>query len=432
MQLMGESRPCLEVLLNIGFVFATLTSQHPIVRRPTHEQGAKSGFSPANRGEPENSVWGLEMEVCRYCGQEIIYRMFNGITIPIHPGGACLPKQDLADGATKRITCSKCGQEVFRTAHNNGVVYFDSLGPPWPKHACYQAESSLHATEKHLADLQARLDSIRSAGGGNPQLPIVQKKRPTNLKANSKPVRIKPERHWRKCGYCPAVVTLRKYKSHLKKKHPVEAAGQLDPKMAPTVAETPMSSNARVGKPVEAPRADLVECRFCGRAVYRSRYEQHVVRAHPQEESAEMANTARDTYLTVCGMQGNAIQLTRKSIEGIEQRTIAGDHRDVYVQFTGVALLDILAKVAPPIGEGTSKEAASYYVRVEGSDGYFAILSWAEVEGSTLGRLAYLVTHRNGAPLGKIEGPFRLIMAKDMRSNRWVQRVSTIHLMKAG
>jgi len=131
--------------------------------------------------------------------------------------------------------------------------------------------------------LQAELNAIRSAAGGMPQLPVQQKKRPTKLKANSKPVRIKPARQWRKCEYCSVDVTVKKYKSHLKKKHPVEPASQLVPKMAPAPAETPKSPNAQVRKLVEAPRADLVECSFCGNAIYRSRYEQHVARAHPNK-----------------------------------------------------------------------------------------------------------------------------------------------------
>ena len=35
--------------------------------------------------------------------------------------------------------CRTCGQRVFYYEHPNGAkVLFDSLGPPWPKHPCYQ------------------------------------------------------------------------------------------------------------------------------------------------------------------------------------------------------------------------------------------------------------------------------------------------------
>lgn len=36
--------------------------------------------------------------------------------------------------------CRSCGQRVFYYEHPNGAkVLFDSLGPPWPKHPCYQS-----------------------------------------------------------------------------------------------------------------------------------------------------------------------------------------------------------------------------------------------------------------------------------------------------
>src|SRR5262249_11550904 len=35
-----------------------------------------------------------------------------------------------------------CGAEVFFVRHNGGSVEFDELGPPWPKHACFDDEYS--------------------------------------------------------------------------------------------------------------------------------------------------------------------------------------------------------------------------------------------------------------------------------------------------
>lgn len=33
--------------------------------------------------------------------------------------------------------CPICGDQVFFVRHNGGSVWFDELGPPWPKHACF-------------------------------------------------------------------------------------------------------------------------------------------------------------------------------------------------------------------------------------------------------------------------------------------------------
>lgn len=34
-------------------------------------------------------------------------------------------------------SCPVCGAAVFFVRHNGGSVWFDELGPPWPKHACF-------------------------------------------------------------------------------------------------------------------------------------------------------------------------------------------------------------------------------------------------------------------------------------------------------
>lgn len=39
--------------------------------------------------------------------------------------------------------CRTCGQKVFYYEHPNGAkVLFDQLGPPWPKHPCYESASN--------------------------------------------------------------------------------------------------------------------------------------------------------------------------------------------------------------------------------------------------------------------------------------------------
>lgn len=53
--------------------------------------------------------------------------------------------------------CPKCGEQVYFVRHNGGSVWFDSLGPPWPKHFCFSDNArSLRLrsqlTEKELVD----------------------------------------------------------------------------------------------------------------------------------------------------------------------------------------------------------------------------------------------------------------------------------------
>lgn len=47
-----------------------------------------------------------------------------------------------ADGECCRpTTCPVCGASVFFVRHNGGSVWFDELGAPWQKHACFDDDS---------------------------------------------------------------------------------------------------------------------------------------------------------------------------------------------------------------------------------------------------------------------------------------------------
>lgn len=39
-------------------------------------------------------------------------------------------------------SCPKCGADVFFVRHNGGSAWFDELGWPWPKHGCFDDETS--------------------------------------------------------------------------------------------------------------------------------------------------------------------------------------------------------------------------------------------------------------------------------------------------
>ena len=42
----------------------------------------------------------------------------------------------------------------FHSNGNGDAVYFDELGPPWPKHACFEHQTSLQTAEQHgLSDI---------------------------------------------------------------------------------------------------------------------------------------------------------------------------------------------------------------------------------------------------------------------------------------
>jgi hypothetical protein len=94
------------------------------------------------------------MDICSKCGGEIIFRVMDDRVIPIHLNGSCNNYDSPSLSKTAKIslenyqrvvrsqtipnaTCPVCGKSVFYYQNEHGSkVFFDALGPPWPKHPC--------------------------------------------------------------------------------------------------------------------------------------------------------------------------------------------------------------------------------------------------------------------------------------------------------
>ncbi len=104
------------------------------------------------------------MSTCQNCGQEIEFRYVGGRCVPIHPDGGwhCGSWTDSGSSAgwhrsheprvwrsvnfARPTTCPECGDRVYFIRHNDGSVWVDELGWPWPKHACFdQPNTATHA-----------------------------------------------------------------------------------------------------------------------------------------------------------------------------------------------------------------------------------------------------------------------------------------------
>jgi DNA-directed RNA polymerase subunit RPC12/RpoP len=116
-----------------------------------------------------------DFQVCNKCGGRIIFRKIDGVATPIHLTGSCFgvsgsKKSISSDEYAKRYknkrlnrvkklirsftipntSCPVCGAKVFYYENEHGSkVFFDKLGPPWPKHPCTdKSKKSINLSEK--------------------------------------------------------------------------------------------------------------------------------------------------------------------------------------------------------------------------------------------------------------------------------------------
>lgn len=82
------------------------------------------------------------MPKCYLCGEPCHWIKKNNVSVCLHDEGVCRLDicallEAIFRAFTRPAKCPECGQNVFfHQATNGGRVFFDFLGPPWPKHFC--------------------------------------------------------------------------------------------------------------------------------------------------------------------------------------------------------------------------------------------------------------------------------------------------------
>jgi hypothetical protein len=94
--------------------------------------------------------------------------------------------------------------------------------------------------------------------------------------------------------------------------------------------------------------------------------------------------------------------------------------------FSGFNLIDLLAKAGAPTGKQLRGANMSKYVLVKAKDGYGVLFSLAELDSVFSKKLILLADQRNGQPLGKDKGPFRIVIPEESRHARWIWGVQGI------
>lgn len=79
--------------------------------------------------------------------------------------------------------CPKCGEEVFFIRHNGGSVWVDPpLGPPWYKHACFDAPSIQNIRTNLSAEYKLTIPDVEAGSDPGVIIGIVKSTRVDVLK----------------------------------------------------------------------------------------------------------------------------------------------------------------------------------------------------------------------------------------------------------
>jgi DMSO/TMAO reductase YedYZ molybdopterin-dependent catalytic subunit len=128
--------------------------------------------------------------------------------------------------------------------------------------------------------------------------------------------------------------------------------------------------------------------------------------------------------LSVGGDVPRPLKLTIPEFNRLRRQTIRAKDRDgKEAEFEGVPLVAVLKEAGVKFGSDLRGPALANYLVVEAADGYRAVFSLPEVDPDYTDHIILVADRRDGKPLGREEGPLRVVVLGEKRHSRWVRQV---------
>lgn len=146
-----------------------------------------------------------------------------------------------------------------------------------------------------------------------------------------------------------------------------------------------------------------------------------------QSTAPAKAATGAD-HLSVGGNVPKPFTLSLDDLRKLPHKTIQvmNAHEKKQETYEGVALADLLKQAGAPQGEEIRGALMTTYVIAEGSDGYRALFSLAELDSAFEDSGVLVADRLDGAPMTGDLGPLRLVVPNDKRPARWVRMLQSI------
>lgn len=155
--------------------------------------------------------------------------------------------------------------------------------------------------------------------------------------------------------------------------------------------------------------------------------------ARAQAPSSSAPAPATGVALTVAGDVATPLSLSLDDLRHMTRKTLTvmNSHDHKQETYEGVPLAELWKRAGLPQGEALRGAAMATYVIAEGSDGYRALFSAAELDSSFQDADVIVADTMDGAPLGAREGPLKLVAPHDKRPGRWVRMLRSLTIAKA-
>jgi DMSO/TMAO reductase YedYZ molybdopterin-dependent catalytic subunit len=134
--------------------------------------------------------------------------------------------------------------------------------------------------------------------------------------------------------------------------------------------------------------------------------------------------------LRVKGAVKQELLLTLADLKSMPRLKIsAKGHDGTSHEYEGVALASLLARAGVPQSADLRGKSMALCAIAEGTDGYRAAFSLAELDPDFAAESVLLADTADGKPLGPDQGPIRLVVPADKRQGRWVRQLKSLSIV---
>jgi hypothetical protein len=146
----------------------------------------------------------------------------------------------------------------------------------------------------------------------------------------------------------------------------------------------------------------------------------------PSPAAAPSPSTPEQTV--IIGPAGKTVVVTPQLLAGLDRAEATMINHGASHTYEGVRLTELLRLVDAPTGARIHAEADRDYLVVTGGDGFRAVYSLAETDGSVQRHPVILADKMDGAPLTPHDAPYRLVVDGDQKPARSVYAVARIEV----
>jgi DMSO/TMAO reductase YedYZ molybdopterin-dependent catalytic subunit len=148
----------------------------------------------------------------------------------------------------------------------------------------------------------------------------------------------------------------------------------------------------------------------------------------PAAKPAAAAPSYTPAETLIIGPTGKRIVITPKLLEGLDRAEATMINHGASHTYEGVRLTELLRLVDAPTGARIHADADRDYLVVTGGDGFRAVYSLAETDGSVQRHPVILADKMDGGPLIAHDAPYRLVVDGDQKPARSVYAVAKIEV----